>query len=118
MKKLAERILGWLLSLAWNRIRRMAATITIDGITFPITDFEKAANALIQGFREHKSPGDILQSLEPASLPIIETIATNYLPGLGLAIGLVAFAEENKIPMKDLSQDEVNRIQTMRDKGQ
>lgn len=105
-----RRFIAWLLSLAWQREEKVGTPITIDGITFQVSDFEAAANAIIGGIRDGKPKEDILASLEPALLPIVETIAGNFIPMGGAIVAVLAFAYSKSIPFKELPQDEQNAI--------
>ena len=95
----------------------MAATITIDGIAIPVSDFENLANTLIKGVKNGDDPADIIKSLGPDLLPIAETIASGLIPYGGAAISLLVFAYSKSIPFKDLPQEEQNRIMDMSGAG-
>ena len=110
-------LLAWVLRWAFNREKRMAATITINGITIPLSDFEALANDLIGGVKSGKKPEDILKDIAPDLLPIAETIASGLVPYGGAIIALLVFAYSKSIPFKDLPQAEQNRIQNMQGAG-
>lgn len=95
----------------------MAATITIDGIAIPVSDFENLANALIQGIKAGNDPADILKSIGPDLLPIAETLASGFIPYGGAMISLIVFAIQHSIAFKDLPQEEQNRIMDMSGAG-
>jgi len=88
----------------------MSATITIDGIAFPVSDFETAIVTLRDGIKGGKTPKEIFDSLGPSSLPIIETIANYFCPGAGTGIALIEFVVQNSIPFWKLSQADQNAI--------
>jgi hypothetical protein len=105
-----RRILAWLLAMIWRREEKMAATITLGGITFPLSDFAGAANAVIDGVRSGKSKEDILASLEPQLLPVIEDVAAAFIPGGGLIVGVLAFALSKSKRFADFPQSQQNEI--------
>ena len=110
-------IIAWVLQWLWNREDKVGATITINGITIPLSDFEALANHLISGIKTGKKPEDILKSIAPDLLPIAETIASGLVPYGGAIIALLVFAYSKSIPFKDLPQAEQNRIQDMQGAG-
>jgi hypothetical protein len=87
----------------------MSATIKIGGISFQVSDFEKAADVIIDGVRDGKKPEQIVDALEPSLLPIIETIAGAFIPYGGVAIELIAFILSKSVPFKNLPQEAQNR---------
>lgn len=103
--------LAWLIELIWKREKPMSATITIDGIEFPISDFETALSSLHDGIKSGKTPQQIIDSLGPDLLSPIETIANYFCPGLGTGIALIDWMVTNSIPFWKLPQSEQNRIQ-------
>lgn len=103
--------LAWLVDWIWKREKATSATITIDGIPFPVADFEGAVLTLHDGIKSGKSPGEIAAALGPAALPIVETFANYLFPGAGTGIELISFVVNNSIPFWKLSQAEQNRIQ-------
>jgi hypothetical protein len=109
--------LAWLIGFIWKRETSMSATITIDGIAFPVSDFENAIVALRDGIKSGKSPQQIIDILAPDLLPPVETVANYFCPGVGTGIELIAFVVKNSIPFWQLPQDEQNKIMDRQSDG-
>ena len=110
-------LVAWLLRWAFDREKRMGATITINGISIPLKDFEALADDLITGVKSGKKPEDILKGIAPDLLPIAETIASGLVPYGGAIIALLVFAYSKSVPFASLPQAEQNRIQNMQGAG-
>jgi hypothetical protein len=106
MRRLTTYFFEWLLRKVGSN---MSATIKIGGISFQVSDFEKAANVIIDGVRDGKKPEQIVDALEPSLLPIVETIASGFIPYGCLAIELIAFILSKSVPFKSLPQEAQNR---------
>ena len=109
--------LAWLIGKIWAHEKAVTATLTIDGIVFPISDFEAAITVLQAGLKAKKSAKEIFDSLGPALLPIIETLANYLVPGVGTGIELIDFIVKNSTPFWALSQNEQNKIQDQQGSG-
>ena len=108
VSNLARKFLAWILTWIWQKEKPVAATITIQGVTFPVSDFEAIANIIIDGIKTGKQPEDVLKNLEPALLPIVETLAGSFIPYGGAIIALAVFIYSKSIPFKSLPQKEQN----------
>ena len=95
----------------------MSATITIDGIAFPVSDFETAVATLQAGLKARKSSKEIFNSLGPACLPIIETLANYLFPGAGTGIELIDFIVNHSIAFWKLPQAQQNEIENRQGAG-
>lgn len=105
-------ILAWLIELIWKREKAKMATITIDGIAFPISDFEEAIVALRDGLKAGQSGSQLAESIGKSSLPVIETLANYFCPGLGTGIELLDFIATHGTPFWKLSQEDQNKMQS------
>lgn len=109
--------LAWLIGFIWKRETAMTATITIDGIAFPVSDLENAIITLRSGIKSGKSAQQILDNLGPDLLPPVETLVNYFCPGAGTGIELIVFVVKNSIPFWQLPQDEQNKIMDRQSDG-
>ncbi len=117
MPKIFRRLLAWAIRKIWEREKPMSATIMIEGISIPVSDFEAIANHIIDGVKNGNNPDDILKSIGPDILPIAETVASALIPYGGALIALLVFAYSKSIPFKNLPQEEQNRLMNMQGAG-
>jgi hypothetical protein len=99
----------WLFNWIWAKEKRnVALSLNIGGKPIPLADLEKMASLVPSVFSmiaDGKHPEQIVAAIEPALLPIIESVANIVFPGSGTAIEVIAFLIANS---KTMTQEETN----------
>lgn len=94
----------------WPLVRKrvLAETITIDGKTYSLAQVE-AAIAAVPQIKANAAAGmgvtELIASIEPAAIPIIEALSNLFFPGLGTIESVVLSIIKASRPM---TQEETN----------